>query len=693
METNQEVTVYRHWQLDQDENNILWLFINRADKSVNSLNQEVVGEFSEILDQVAANSKLTGLIIASNKSSGFIAGADVEQFATFTDVNEAVDMVRTGQGVFDKIAALKIPTVAMISGFCLGGGMELSLACDYRVAEDSKPTRLGLPEVKLGIHPGWGGTIRLPQLIGPMAAMDLILSGRTLSARAAAKMGVVDAAVPLRQLERAARFFIENKPAKHQPSKFNKLFNFTPVRFMLALYLRKMVAKKARPEHYPAPYAVIDNWAHDGASGSKAMYNEATSIAKLLLSETSRNLVHVFFLQEQMKSLGKEVDFKAKHVHVIGSGTMGGDIAAWCVLRGMQVTLQDREAKLIGPAIKRAFNLFSKKLRKPRLIQEAMDRLIPDVSGRGVAKADVIIEAIFEDLQVKQDLFKDLEAKAKPDAILATNTSSIPLDEINQVMQNPKRLVGIHFFNPVPMMPLVEVVTGAKTSTEVTQKSTAFVRQIDRLPLPVKSSPGFLVNRVLMPYLMEAVTLVDEGVPMAAIDEAAVRFGMPMGPIELADTVGLDVCLSVAKNLTTYFGGNVPQSLEDKVAKKQLGRKTGQGFYSFKKGKVQKPKLPKNYQISKDLGRRLIMRMVNEAACCLRENVVANKDLLDAGMIFGTGFAPFTGGPMHYAENLGQDQLLEILNNLRDHYGERFSADSYWQQATVSNSEQVAIAT
>ena len=445
---------------------------------------------------------------------------------------------------------------------------------------------------------------------------------------------------------------------------------------LLAKVLRQQVAKKISKDHYPAPFAVIDLWEREGGFDERAYLKEADSVEQLITkTDTASNLIRVFFLRERMKAFAKGSDFKARHVHVIGAGVMGGDIAAWCALRGLHVTLQDQSYDKIAPVIGRAYTLFKKKLRKPRPIQAAMDRLVADPDGHGIGRADVIIEAVFENLDVKQTIMKQVEARAKPDAIIATNTSSIPLDEINVVMEKPERLVGIHFFNPVAKMDLVEVVSSEKTSEEISHNACAFVNQISRLPLPVKSSPGFLVNRVLMPYLMECVQLLDEGYRPEVVDQAAKSFGMVMGPVELADTVGMDVCLAVAENLTAHFGGKVPQKLRDMVAAGKLGRKSGEGFYRYKNGKPVKQKTT-GHSDDKEIAQRLILRMVNEAASCLREGVVADADLLDAGMIFGTGFAPFRGGPMHYAQQFGHDKLNELFTKLETQYGERFKADA-----------------
>lgn len=667
---------YKNWDLYRDKENILWLGMNRKEAAVNSINEEVLDELNSLLHEISQDKKAIGLVIYSLKEKGFIAGADVNAFSKFENAAQAVDFLQKGQAVFARLQGLLIPSVAMIDGFCMGGGFELALACSYRIATDEKDTRIGLPEVMLGFHPGWGGTVRLPQLIGGFKALsEVILTGSAIAAGKAKALGLVDDVVPIRQLKRAAVYFIKNKPPKHKPSFVEGLSNTTWLRKPIAYLLRYNVAKRVRKEHYPAPYAAIDLWEKEGGTGDRAYLKEVDSVEQLVSnSDTSKNLIRAFSLRERLKSFAKDSHFKAHHVHVIGAGVMGGDIAAWCALRGIRVTLQDKTYAQIAPAIGRAHALYNKKLRKPRLIQAAMDNLIPDPEGHGIARADVIIEAVFENLAIKQEIINTIEKTAKKDAIIATNTSSIPLDEISSTMTNPERLVGIHFFNPVAKMDLVEVVSSSSTAKKVLQNSCSFVNQIGKLPLPVKSSPGFLVNRVLMPYLMECVQLLEEGYSAETIDEAALEFGMFMGPVELVDTVGMDVCLAVAENLTTHFGGSVSQKLRDMVKAGKLGRKTGEGFYKYKNGKAIK-KSP-NSTIDKTIADRLILRMVNESATCLREGVVADADLLDAGMIFATGFAPFRGGPMNYANDFGKDKLETVFKTFESKYGDRFKVDA-----------------
>ncbi len=667
-----------HFRLETDPDHIAWLTFDKDGAGTNVLSLEVLAEFEQHLAALQAQQP-RGLVIRSGKANGFIAGADIESFARIRTGQEAMDLLESGQQAFNRLEALPFPTVALIHGFCLGGGLELALACRYRVTRDDPATRLGLPEVRLGIHPGWGGSARLVPLIGAPRAMDLILSGRTVDGRAGRRMGFVDQVVPERHLTDAARKLILDAPPVHRAGTLERLSNSPLVRPLLARILRKQVARRASPLHYPAPYAMIDLWRRHANDRDAMLRGERESLARLVSGVTARNLVRVFFLQEQLKSLGKDPHYQPKYVHVIGAGTMGGDIAAWCALRGFRVTLQDQSPARIAPALARAHALFKKKLKQPVTIRAAMDRLLPDHHGKGVAKADIVIEAIFEDADVKRSLYKNIEPRMKADAILATNTSSIPLEELTPALARPERLVGLHFFNPVAKMMLVEIVNGQATAPEVSAHAMTFTRRIDRLPLPVTSTPGFLVNRILMPYLMEAVILEAEGVPAALIDRAATQYGMPMGPVELADTVGLDICLHVARVLASHFQAEIPASLEQRVSAGKLGRKSGRGYYLWKKGRPVKPTPSAGNWNMEEITNRLVLRLLNESVSCLREHVVAEADLLDAGLVFGTGFAPFRGGPMHYLDAIGKQALLKQLTELQRLRGDRFTPDPGWQ--------------
>jgi 3-hydroxyacyl-CoA dehydrogenase/enoyl-CoA hydratase/3-hydroxybutyryl-CoA epimerase len=678
------VSEYKHWHMETDEDQLLWLAFDRAGSPVNSLSREVFAELDDILNVLVKNPP-KGMAIISGKEKGFIAGADISEFVDLKTADEAFELIRQAQIILDKLEAMPFPTVACIDGFCLGGGCELALACKYRIASDDPSTKIGLPEVKLGIHPGWGGTVRMPLLVGVVNAMKIMLTGASFSGRAMKRMGAVDACVPVRELKRAARYYLLNQPAQSQPKWHERLPALPFLRqFIGNIFYSQLKKKKVVKSHYPAPYAIVRNWVRDGARGN-AMINEAKSIAELMITDTARNLVRVFFLQTAMKKVAKGSDFKPKHVHVIGAGMMGGDIAAYCAYKGFYVTLQDQSPERIAPAIGRAYKLFKKKLKKPNLIQMAMDRLQPDVEGRGVARADIVIEAVFEDLKVKQAIFTEVEKKAKPTALLASNTSTILIEKIAEGMQHPDRLVGIHFFNPVAKMPLVEVVYGKDTRPELTRDAAKFVTKISRSPIAVKSSPGFLINRILMPYLMEAMKLLEEGYKPEEIDYAATQFGMPMGPVTLADMVGLDICMHAAKELINSYGGELPDRLKAMVAAGDFGVKSGKGFYTYKNGKAIKSSeqtAPRDLDILTD---RLVLIMVNEAVACLHENVIDSKDSLDIGMIFGTGFAPFRGGPIHYAEKRGMAEIVRTLESLEKKFGERFKPQAGWDQLMKPN--------
>ncbi|MEZ5529680.1 MAG: 3-hydroxyacyl-CoA dehydrogenase NAD-binding domain-containing protein [Porticoccaceae bacterium] len=644
---------YRHWQLQRDAEGIAWLTLDRQGEKVNSLNSEVLLELGEVLTALEADLP-AGLVIQSGKASGFIAGADIREFDQQTDKEQARLGIEEAHRLFARLEALPCYTVASIHGFCLGGGLELALACDYRVALDSEKTRIGFPEIQLGIFPAFGGTARGIRLLGGRKALELILTARNLRARAARSMGLVDKVVSEHgSLHWAARKAIVRQRKGHKASAADRLTSSPGVRQVIAKAMASEVAKRARRDHYPAPYVLIDLWRKVGDDFDAMLKGEEEKASELLMGDVSRNLRRVFRLQEQLKELAKPDEATAgwqpRRVHVVGAGVMGGDIAAWCALRGLEVTLQDREMKYVEPALKRAESLFRKKLRSHAKVSAAKSRLMADVAGQGIHRADVIIEAIFENLEAKQQLFIDLEQKAKPDALLASNTSAIPLEDIASGMQKPERLIGLHFFNPVAKMPLVEVVRGAQSHPSDIKKGCIFSQGIGKYPLPVKSAPGFLVNRVLAPYMLEAINLLEEGHSKATIDAGAETFGMPMGPIELVDTVGLDVAISVAKKLAP---DNVKaiEPLQTLVDAGKLGKKSGEGFYRWKKDKPQKGSA--SDMVALDIiGERLVKPLLAECRRCLAEGIVDSAELLDAGVIFGTGFAPFRGGPLHYLEH------------------------------------------
>lgn len=666
----------RHWQLDCDAKDVGWLCFDRQDAGANTLSAETMAELHTMLEDLSKR-QLSGLVIFSGKESGFIAGADINEFPTLNSEERAFALTRQGQMVFERLAQLPYPSVAVLNGFALGGGLELALACTYRLAMAGSEPVFGLPEVQLGVHPGFGGTVRLPQLVGVRKAMDLMLTGRSVRPGEAVGAGLVDALVTDGDWRAAATCQLA-KPAPRRPVPLlDRLLALEPVRPMLARVLHKKTSAKARPEHYPAPGAIIDLWLKFGAAPVAASYEaEARSFGRLVMTPASRNLVRVFFLQERLKKLAT-AKAGISRVHVVGAGVMGGDIAAWCALRGLDVTLQDRELKFIEPALARAARLFARKLRKPEAIDAAIARLRADPAGAGAATADLVIEAVFEDLDIKRAVYEHLERSMRPGVVLATNTSSIPLEQLSGCLREPGRLIGMHFFNPVAKLPLVEIIAATSSAPDALSAGTAFVRQIGKLPVPCRSHPGFLVNRILAPYMGEAMEMIREGVPLAEIDQAATEFGMPMGPVELADSVGLDVADHVARILAPVLGRSPAPEVEELVRQGHLGLKTGSGFYTYRDRKPVRPDLEWG-SASPAVQDRLIYAMLNEAAACLHDGIVSDPDLVDAGVIFGTGFAPFRGGPLHYAREVGIDRVESRLRELAQRHGPRFNPSPGW---------------
>ncbi|MEQ8826042.1 MAG: 3-hydroxyacyl-CoA dehydrogenase NAD-binding domain-containing protein [Filomicrobium sp.] len=644
----------KDWRFSVDVENIAWAIFDREGESANSLGQRPLEELATIIEHVekcAKDKSIRGLIFMSGKEKGFIVGADIREFANLATETQVIEAVKPVNAMLDRIEKMSIPVVAAFHGVCVGGGLELILACHYRIATRDDATKIGFPEVKLGIFPGFNGTARSIRQAGAVAGMTAMLKGSMIRATAARGQGFIDQLVDSKgALRWAARKAVMQKRRSKPKRGFASLMARWPARGFLAGKMRDETKKRVRPDHYPAPFALIDLFEEYGGSYEDMKREETVAFAPLMVSDTSKNLRRVFFLSEALKAQApKGLGWKPLRAHIIGAGTMGADIAGWCVASGMEVTLQDLSPEQIEKGIGAQSKLFKKKFRKKPANEAAKARLIADPTGEGIARADIVIEAIVEKLEIKQALFKDLETKMKPGAVMASNTSSLKIEDIAEPLKDPGRLIGIHFFNPVAQMPLVEVVRGDQSRQEEVDKGAAFVTAIDKFPLVVKSVPGFLVNRVLAPYMMGAMARVDDGEEKEKIDEAARTFGMPMGPIELADTVGLDVCAHVGQILGL---GNEVSGAADLVKAGKLGKKTGEGYYTWKDGKPVKSEDARygNGDLEK-LGRELVAPLIEEAQRAVDEGVVETAELADAGVIFGTGFAPFRGGPLHYHES------------------------------------------
>lgn len=645
----------QNWSFETDIEKIAWATIDCPGQSMNTLGERSFKELEAIIDEVERGklkNEIAGLVIISGKKNNFIAGADIKEFEQLDTVEKVEEVTDHGTKLFQRMEDLNVPVVVAINGFCLGGGLEMAMACHYRIATRSEGTRVGLPEVKLGIIPGIHGTVRMLRLAGPLNGMTAMLTGRMLKAPVAKAYGLVDQLVPSHlELRWAARkAVLQKRKSKAGNSLLFKIMRLSPVRKLLANQMRSKTKAKVREDHYPAPFKLIELFENHGGSEAEMFKAEQKIFAPLMVSDTSRNLRRVFHLSEEMKALApKNSNYKPLRAHIIGAGTMGADIASWCVVCGMDVTLQDMSVEQITKAQKSAKKLFRKRLKKSVAVEAAIARLTADPEGKGVKRADIIIEAIVENLEIKQELFQNLEKEIKPGAVLASNTSSLSLEEVASGMQDEGRLIGIHFFNPVAQMPLVEVVQSTKSRKEEVEKGCAFVTKINKFPLIVKSCKGFLVNRVLAPYMMESVRQLDEGVPAEKIDQAALDFGMPMGPIELIDVVGLDIAKHVSHSLELGDADN--SKLGRLVAKGKLGKKTGEGFYIWNEGKPEKNK--EDYEEAEliALADELISPLLTECEKCDEENIAPNRGLIDAGIIFGTGFAPFRGGPLHYLDH------------------------------------------
>ncbi|MEQ8899522.1 MAG: 3-hydroxyacyl-CoA dehydrogenase NAD-binding domain-containing protein [Roseovarius sp.] len=660
----------RHWRKEATSN-LITLWLDCADTGTNVISEAVLRELDTLLDD-AKNAKPKALVIRSAKPGGFAAGADIDGFSQLRD-DDAVQMLQQGHAVLDKLAALPFPTVAVVHGATLGGGFELALACDHRIGIDG--VKLGFPEIQLGLHPGLGGTFRLTSLIDPTEAMQMMLTGKSAHDRKAKKLGILDALIPVRHVD-AAIDAAANGKMKRENGGFRASALRTGVaRNLAATRMRSESEKKAPRAHFPAPFALIDLWEDHGDDAADMQKAEITSFATLLGTPTAQNLIRVFFLRRTLKSAGKGEDGIA-HVHVIGAGAMGAEIAAWSAMQGKRVTIEDVKLDPLGAAIKSAARIYDKKHLSGIEKRDALDRLMPDPDGLGRARADLVIEAAPEKLNLKEKIYASLVDVMKPGAILATNTSSLKLSNLVDAAPDPARFAGLHFFNPVSQMPLVEVVSHDMATADTLDRLAAFTTGIDRLPARVTDYPGFLVNRILAPYLMEAMVMLDEGYSKEDIDRAALAFGMPMGPVTLADQVGLDICLEVANSMQEGLDtpvADTPGWLREKVEKGETGKKAGKGLYDYNSEEA--PDTPAD-EPDQQIIDRLILPMCNAAVECLRKGVAPDADTIDGAVIFGTGWAPFRGGPLHYAKT--RRDVPKVLEQLADRHGPRFTPDPGW---------------
>ena len=686
-------------RLEKHDDGIAHVIFDNEGSAANIFDRQTGLELSAHLDTLAADTTLKGVVFLSAKDSIFVAGADIKSFLTQQGSQEDLQrMVADGQAMFNRIAALKVPTIAAIHGACLGGGLEMCLACDWRIASDDRSTKIGLPETSLGIVPGWGGCARLPRLIGLPKALDMILQGKRLAPRQALKYGVIDRIVPREHFERWAR----TKVAKGKPTRKTHWFTNNPVMAkIIAGKVRPTLVKKTR-NHYPAVFRALDITTRGvSLSIDQTLTLEREALVELIQGDVSNNLVRVFFMQERAKHLrmknisivnGADTDVSnlpgVNNVTVVGAGTMGAGIAQWCSARGRNVVLKDigLDALTKGmSAIGKVYHSATKRRIFTRTeARQGMDRINPTTRDVPLHNMDMVIEAATENMDVKKKIFAGLEAQAGEHTILATNTSALSISELAASTNRPDRVIGIHFFNPVHRMQLVEIVVGEQTSPETTARTLKFVQKLGKMPVVTRDSPGFAVNRILMPYLTEAGHLFASGASIKDIDACMLDYGMPMGPLRLIDEVGIDVADHVASFFGTAFGDRMPapDSLPRMVEAGLLGRKSKRGFYVYD-GKGEPPtngelssyvNASRHSDLSRDqLQERMVLVMLNEAARCMEENVVSAPEDVDFAMIMGTGFAPFRGGPLRCIDSLGAEKVVESLDKLAENEGIRFA--------------------
>ena len=635
---------FRHWKIDRDGKSVAILAMDHGERSVNLLTREALAELDRAIGELGGDSALTGLILASAKPGGFVYGADIREFEELEDEDAVGRLLEETHATFNRLASLPVPTVAAIDGYALGGGLELALACDRLVATAGPKTRLGFPEVKLGLLPGYGGSGRAWARVGSAAALDMMLTGRMVPATEAAEMGLVDRlADGADTLPGGARAELDAMDGTKPPPAARREKDAAKA----AEAARQKHLAGLRPDHTPAPFAIVDHVERHSGDAAAMSAGEMDIFPALMRSPASDGLRRLFHLQDMVRKDGRG-DAGVKSLHVIGAGVMGGDIAAVAAMGGIKTTLSDMSGEAVGKAVDRARTLFERRLKTPERIKPAMGNLVADPGAEGLAGADLVIEAVAEDPGIKKKVFADIESKARTDAILATNTSSIPLEEIADVLKNPSRLIGLHFFNPATVLPLVEVVWSQQSGQELVARGMRFAGALGKMPIRCKSAPGFLVNRALLPYILKGIEAMLDGGEADRIDEALVDFGMPMGPVELADQIGLDVTHDASVPLG--MPKKVAAALKEKVKDGKLGRKTGSGFYEWEEKRAVRPRAEYDAGTLEAMARDLLAPMVGECAKAVDEGIVDSAEHADAGMIFGVGFPGFRGGPLHSRE-------------------------------------------